>query len=349
MPARARAAGATALLAALPLAIPSRALPQEPRFKETVLVERVLVDARVVDARGQPIRGLAATDFRVEVDGKQVRVESVQWVSADEPYPEGLEPEVAAASGAPRPAPGRLIVFFFQKSLEPSRVVGLMRMQRRAAELLDTLGDEDRVAVVSFDSHLKLWVDFTNERARLRRAIEYSVLQEDRPQPIRSFYFPSLAEHFDAVAAQRAATPEKGLEVVAQALTPLPGAKTLVFLGWGLGEMQGRAGVRMTHDYEPARRALLQSRTSVFALDVTNADWHSLEVGLQQAAEDTGGFYAKTHLFDQPAFDRLQGALAGHYVIAVEKPATQKPGSHRLSVKLAGRQGNVLAQASYED
>jgi hypothetical protein len=238
-----------------------------------------------------------------------------------------------------------------------------MKMQRRAADLLDTLGDEDRVAVVSFDSHLKLWVDFTNERTRLRHAIEHSVIQEDRPQPIRAFYFPSLAEHFDVAAAERAASPEKGLEVVAQALAPLPGPKTLVFLGWGLGEMQGPS-VRMTNDYEPARRALLRSRTSVFALDVTRADWHSLEVGLQQAAEDTGGFYAKTHLFDQPAFDRLQGALAGHHVITIgkvskkplvchvitiEKPAGQKPGSHRLSVRLTGRRGSVLAPTSYQD
>lgn len=347
---RIRPIGAGATLAVAWLAsAPAVALAQEPRFKETVQVERVLVDARVVDGRGQPIRGLAARDFRVEVDGTPARVESAHWVSADEPYPEGLEPEAAAAAGAPKPAPGRLIVFFFQKSLDSSRVGGLIKMQRRAAQLLDTLGDEDRVAVVSFDSHLKLWVDFTSQRPPLRRAIEHSVLHQDRPQPIRAFYFPSLAEHFDAAAAQQAATPEKGLEVLARALEPLPGPKTLVFLGWGLGEMQGRLGVRMIDDYEPARQALLESRTSVFALDVTDADWHSLEVGLQQAAQDTGGFYAKTHLFDQAAFTRLRGALAGHYVLAVEKPAVQKPGSHRLSVKLLGRQGTVLTKASYQD
>ena len=46
--------------------------PTGAGFKKTVPVERVLVDAR-----GQPIRALAATDFRVEVDGKRVRVESV--------------------------------------------------------------------------------------------------------------------------------------------------------------------------------------------------------------------------------------------------------------------------------
>jgi hypothetical protein len=34
----------------------------------------------------------------------------------------------------------------------------------------------------------------------------------------------------------------------------------------------------MTADYEPARRAPQKARCSVFALDVTDADYHSLEV-----------------------------------------------------------------------
>jgi hypothetical protein len=139
----ARPIGAGAALAAASLVTLAPAAAQEPRFKETVQVERVLVDARVVDARGRPIQGLTAKDFRVEGDGKPARVESAHWVSASEPYPEGLEPEVAAAAGAPKPAPGRLIVFFFQKSLDSSRVGGLIKLQRRAAQLLDTLGDED--------------------------------------------------------------------------------------------------------------------------------------------------------------------------------------------------------------
>lgn len=341
----ARAIGVSVLPAAAAW-VASAAVAQQPRFTETVEVERVLVDARVVDRRGQPIRGLTARDFRVEVDGQPARLESLHWVSAGDPYPEGLDPE---AAGVPKSISGRLIVFFFQKSLDPSRIGGLIKMQRRAAQLLDTLGEEDRVAVVSFDSHLKLWVDFTNQRPRVRQIIEHSVLHQDRPQPIRAFYFPSLAEHFDAAAAKQAATPERGLEVLARALKPLPGPKALVFLGWGLGEMRGRFGVRMIDDYEPARRALIASRTSVFALDVTDADAHSLEVGLELTAQDTGGFYAKTHLFDHAAFTRLEGALAGHYVLAIVRPPGERPGSHRLSVKLPGHQGEVLAGASYEN
>jgi hypothetical protein len=85
----------------------------------------------------------------------------------------------------------------------------------------------------------------------------------------------------------------------------------------------------------------------VFTLDVTDADYHSLEVGLEQVSYDTGGFYAKTHLFQAQALRRLEGALAGHYVLVLEAPRLP-PGPHRLRVRLRGREGTVLAPPAWE-
>jgi VWFA-related protein len=315
---------------------------QEPRFRERVEVDRVLLDVRVVDAAGRAVRGLGPEDFRVEVDGRRVAVESAQWVSG-----QPLGPDEVADLGLPPAPPGRLIVFFFQKDLfEPSRIGGLLKMVRSAEDLLETLEPDDRVAVLSFDSHLRLWQDFTGNRTSLARALQ-AVLFDERasfdPCP-----FPALEPSFDAAAARRAATPEVALRVTAEALQAIPGSKSLVLFGWGLGRFTAGLGVRMTPDYGPARHALVDARTSVFALDVTNADYHSLEVGLEQVAEDTGGFYAKTHLFPDQAMSRLEGALAGHYVLAIEKPPG-KPGRHRVSVKRVGGPGTVLARDSYVD
>jgi hypothetical protein len=134
--------------------------------------------------------------------------------------------------------------------------------------------------------------------------------------------------------------------VLAEALQDVPGSKSLVFFGWGLGRFSS-TGVHMERDYGPARRALIESRTSVFTLDVTNADYHSLEVGLEQVAEDTGGFYAKTHLFSTQALRRLEGALAGHYVLVLEAPRLA-PGPHALRVRLVGRDGSVLTRPTWE-
>ena len=85
----------------------------------------------------------------------------------------------------------------------------------------------------------------------------------------------------------------------------------------------------------------------MFALDITNADYHTLEVGLEQVAEDTGGFYAKTHLFAGQALTRLERALSGHYVLTFARPALPR-GEHEIDVGLVGRKGTVLARRSYE-
>jgi hypothetical protein len=101
----------------------------------------------------------------------------------------------------------------------------------------------------------------------------------------------------------------------------------------------------MHGDYNAARQALDQARTSVFSLDITDADSHSLEVGLSKTAEDTGGLYMKTNQFAQMAVDRVQKVLSGRYELVVKTDVN--PGLHRVDVRLNGRPGSVLARRSY--
>jgi VWFA-related protein len=318
---------------------------QQPRYVERVDVARIVVDARVVDAAGQPILGLVATDFRVKIDGKPVRVESATWVGADAETERAARAPLESLPSAPAPPSGRLVVFLFQKSMESTRIVGLMRMLRESRDFLGTLMPEDRVAVLSFDSHLKVWTDFTSDRKRLAPILERGVLLE-RPPAVQAGPSPSLVERLAPDKGRRAYGIEKALEMIGEALEPLPGAKSVVLFGYGMGRL-GMTGVTMEHDYEPARRALIAARASVFSLDVTDADYHSLEAGLQLVSEDTGGFYVRTHIFPALAMRRLSGALAGSYVLFVEKPSGDRK-THAIEVELSGRKGNVLARSWYE-
>ncbi len=320
-------------------------MPRDVRFRESVTVESVVVDARVVDGSGRPVLGLGPGDFRLRVDGHEVPLQSATWVAGGEPPPVEAT-EAAIAAGAPVERPGRLVVYLFQKDMEPSRIVGLMRMLQRARSFADGLAPEDRVAVASFDSHLKLWLDFTTDRDRLHRILERSILFERHPV-LNVSDPPSLAASFDSVQGRRAATLETALLLVAQALRDVPGPKSLVLFGWGMGRWTPGVGVLLDDDYGPARRALADARVTVFALDVTDADFHTLEVGLEQVAEDTGGFYAKTHVFDGQAMRRLGDALAGHYVLTFAPPALPRA-EHALDIRLVGRKGTVLARRSYE-
>ena len=70
---------------------------------------------------------------------------------------------IREAARALRPA-GRLLIYLFQHDIarEPSRTQGHQKFLLSTDELLDMLDPDDRVAVFSFDSHLKFRLDFTN-------------------------------------------------------------------------------------------------------------------------------------------------------------------------------------------
>lgn len=104
----------------------------------------------------------------------------------------------------------------------------------------------------------------------------------------------------------------------------------------------------MGGDWVPARQALLDAGVTVFSLDITDADHHTLEVGLQAAAAETGGFYAKTHDFTAAAMARVEGALEGHYVLALMKPEGPR-GAHRVRIETPGRGARVMAKPGYAD
>ena len=319
--------------------------PPDIRFRDRVDVESVVVDARVVDGAGRPIRGLTPSDFRLKVDGRVVPVQSVTWV--DESAPPDPETTVAAArAGAPLPPRGRLIVFFFQKDLEPSRVMGFLQMLRRRARHARFAGHGGPRGrrVVRFPPQGLDRLHRPTARG-CAGCSSRSVLFERVPL-LGAGDAPSLVEHLEPGAGKRAAAPETALLQLGQAMKELPGSKSLVLFGWGMGRWSPGIGVFLERDYGPARRALVEGRVTVFALDVTNADYHTLEVGLEQVAEDTGGFYAKTHLFPSQAIDRLERALEGHYVLTFTKPALE-PGEHDIDIALVGRKGTVLARPSY--
>ena len=63
------------------------------------------------------------------------------------------------------------------------------------------------------------------------------------------------------------------------------GSKAVVLFGYGLGRGDG-GRVSLGRDYQLARARLLAARATVFSLDVTDADWHTLEFGLREVGAD---------------------------------------------------------------
>jgi len=329
------------------------AATQNQQYQERITVERILVDARVTDSHGNPIAGLKPADFQVRIDGKLAKVEAADWIPdtaaarelADIDRP---QTEVNTSLNVPPPN-GRLFVFFFQTDFarNASRVIGQMEILQKIDSFLDFLEPEDRVAVLSFDSHLKFRLDFSDDKHRIAAAMKDALLvNEPNTPPIVPM--PSLRSHLDPKTLKDISSSEQALLVLGNAMLPIPGPKSLVLFGWGLGTLSGDR-VWMPPVYGAARQALESARVSVFSLDFTQADYHSLEVGLGKVSADTGGFYAKTFHFPDIAIERLQKTLTGHYELEVRKPETKVRGLHTIEVSVNRRDAEVMARSTYVD
>jgi VWFA-related protein len=321
--------------------------------REQAVVERVILDAHVTGPDGNPIPNLGTADFLVTIDGKPVVLESVDWLPAGTPEVDAAAIAAVAPAGDGAAledvAPGRLIVFFFQTEHEISRLTGLLRMGLQAHRFLATLQPTDRVAVVSFDSKLKLRQDFTDDRAKIDAAIDAAIRRGDPPAPDPDSH-PALAKHLDQAAARKCATPERALEVLARALVPIAGGKTLLYFGWGLGTVGGMTGPNASEQkaWTEAMYRMSEARTTIFTLDVTDADYHSLEGSIQQIAELTGGTYYKTHLFPDLAMNLVGKAISGRYVLVLVKPPGPR-GEHSVEIALAGKKGRVISRQYFVD
>jgi VWFA-related protein len=317
------------------------------QYDETITVSRILVDVRVTAANGEAVPDLTAADFEVTLDGRPVVVQSATWVEEKEASssPSGpgfVEPPASSSRDwIPylAPAPGRLFILFIQTDFtrHSSRVKGQMKFRRYAEELIRSLAPEDRVAVFSFDSHLKLRRDFTADKDSVAAALEESILINHPPPPPAAAE-PALTSRLDRKALRKATTSEKALKLIAEALATIDGPKSLILIGWGLGHRaRGGTAVVMDHVWPAAFQALQAARVAIYVMDYTEADSHDLEHPLIQAAEQTGGFYAKTYTFPQAAIDRLRRTLDGYYMLELRAPAGMEAGSYALDVSVKRR------------
>jgi VWFA-related protein len=332
---------------------------QERPFVERVDVARVLIDVRVVDDRSQPVPGLEPADFEVRIDGKPARVETVEWAGSADRTAGPLASTAAAGFLDAGPA-GRLVVFLVQRNMGADSVsvrtrdIGLMRVLQLTEPLLALLTPDDRVAVLSFDSHLKIWSDFTSDTGRVRRLLAHNTLL-GQPGAIAASPDRSLIEWLTPERGRKTSTIEDALGLIGHALEPLPGAKTIILLGFGFNAIdrtevafRNRADAASKETHERILDALLRARAAVFSIDFTEADFHTFEAGLQEVSEVTGGFYVRTNLFAHRAIKQVADSLGGSYVLFVEKPQV-RPGRHDVWVKLVNRKGTVLSRSAYVD
>jgi VWFA-related protein len=316
-------------------------------YGTTVEVTRILTEVRVVDDAGHPITGLGPDDFRVKISGKQAEVEAVSWIPTTRDAAKMAATPRAGImpSGALLSVPGpRLIVVLFQTDINLYRIKGVVRMAPQAAEFVRELAPNDRVAFLTYESHLQLRSDFTTDHEALAKMITTTeILHGTIDPPIPSE--PRLSEYLNLKQAKSAATMSRGLELVGQALAQFPGPKTLVLFGWGVGRFN--PGHRITTpELTSAIASLTTARTSVFSVDITSADYHTLEIGLQKLSDDTGGLYFRSYLFPDVAMEQLVRVISSYYELSIKPPPKFKHPYH-ITVKVKRKGARVYVRQNH--
>jgi hypothetical protein len=339
-------------------------------YVEVVDVALKEVVARIVDRRGKPIRGLRPEELVATVGDREVPVVAIDWhSSAGAAEPSAPEPPAVAerreepkttpelpifADLRPQPAEepaelpedGTLVVIFVQighhmvVGLDESYIGGHLKLLPHLRRLLEDLPPGDRVAVVSFDSRLKVWLDFTTDRDEVAEAV-YRSIGFGEPEGVRRSAGVSLLDHLDLDAAREVTSPEEALRRTAEALEPLPGVKEVIFAGWALGRYTAGVGVVMPAEFGRAVRALGRADATVFALDVVQADSHQLASGLKSVAAATGGTYASLYDAAPRKVSELARTLSGYFVVTLDAKAIPDAGGP-LEIRLRDRPGQVL-------
>ena len=360
---------------------PAEPSPAEPEFVAPfgaeILVSEVLLDVLVTDRKGNVILGLGADDFVVTEGDRKVQVTSASFYSnrrsigaeaLETTASVGSAPHAGSAEPAARNpdaglAPRYFIFFFDDQRSHNADVPGLLQRQVRAGKdaiewLRTGLAPADWVAVLGYDNRLKLYQDFSDDRAALARAIENATLgRADRGNfPSRQAPSlpgaPSLAGGLpvgDALSRETG-TVYEALTLVAEAAAPLIGRKNLLLFTIGFGR------INRFHEYEPDPRyfepmseSLNDANVAVYTFDLTDTGTvHPFSNAMSHISTDTGGRYFPNVLhFKAPIADDAK-ETSGYYLVSYKaEHLTGMRGFQKVKVTLANPELKVTARKGY--
>lgn len=317
------------VLTALVLILPVVASGQQPpadQFEEEVDVTEVLLDVVVTDRRGKPVPGLEASEFTVTEDGEQVAVTSVEYYTTRYDVPEAeLAPGEVPAS--------RYFIFFFDdQRFNNNSTNRLLQQQLRAGKQAAAwaeahLQPSDWVAVVSYDSRLKIHLDFTQDRQAITDAIE-AATRGARPRAETSRR--AGADAGDASLLARLPTgkelsritprPYSALTRLAEAVGPIVGRKNVLLFSIGFGAVDDFSGIARgdARYYPDMIRALNDNNVAVYTVDVSTVDtsFHSQETFMSQLAADTGARYFPPTVSFATPLEQVSKETAGYYLLS---------------------------------
>jgi VWFA-related protein len=260
--------------------------PKAPQIMRTSS-DIVRIDVEVTDRSGKPVKGLAADKFTITDNGKAQKIsifsysdiESVETASADDSKP------IVIAVDSPTPVPQetldsqirdrRMIVLFFDLSSMQSD--DLLRAHDAALKFVQKqMSKADLVSVVVYSSKLTVWADFTNDRAKLEKAVA-RLTADASSQLADNSYAAAQEGEYDVQEYTGAAytadetefnvfnTGEKlaAIEGLANVLGAIPGRKAMIEFTGGITQ----TGEENRTDLRAATDAANLADVSIYSID----------------------------------------------------------------------------------
>lgn len=336
-------------------------LADEPvaSFDDLSEVKEVLLDVVALDRDGYPVLGLGAEDFLVEENGERVTVTGVSFHASRYGIIDG------ALEGIEAIPTSRYFILTYHNPIGGGSLGDVVtRRQHRLRQdsqewIQEHLLPSDWVAVVGYDVHLKIYLDFTQDRqalvdaihqAQLRRNPERQWARGGRPQPPSGA--PSLLRHLPSGKELRRGTRRfhDGLRLLAEALGYIVGRKNVVLFSSGFGALDSLqlGGHPELRHYDPMQQALNDHNVAVYSIDLTPFELQRAQAGsLRRLARDTGGGYLRdptSLLFPLQAISREN---VGYYLLSYQSERSVRGGYQRVEVSTSREGVRLRARTGY--
>ncbi len=319
-----------------------------PKFGENIDVNLVVLDAVVTDTHGHQILGLDKSNFVVKENGVVQPVESVEYFtnrtllnSKEENAPFQVE----------KTHDERYYIFFFDKPEEGRLWDRLARARAAAKDFVNAMKPGDRIAVVAHDVRLKVYSDFTNDKAQLNRALDEIA---GNGRGLSTGDGPIMKAINSDRMINETGTPYEALDLVADAVRGIRGRKDLLLFSPGIVDntQQIANGMVMNESryFRPMIESLNAANVTVHAMNIQE-DFTSLPFihqTLEQMADATNGEYYRNVVTFGPLLKRIEQQTNGYYVITYYAHHPRgTSGFQNVKVSLSNPEFHVKARTGY--
>ena len=342
------------VVALLALALPGFA----QQFEEKIDVNAVLLDVIVTDSKGNQILGLSKDDFIVKENGVAQEVDSVDYFTNRRLLDQREE---NAPFKVEQVREDRYFIFFFDKPEDPGVLFDQLAQARYAIKdfLAEDMKENDLVAIVGHDVRLKVWSDFTNDKAKLEKALDESARFGKGLTAAPAGEGPSILRNIDKSSmGKRTGSVYQALDVLAEAVRPIRARKNMVMFSPGIVDIgeSVRNGmiVDRSRDLDPAIQSLNAANVSVYTAQLQR----QIEAGvnttpflnqrLSEIANATGGEYYQFTTSFKPVVKKVEQTNAGYYLVTYRsrKPRGER-GFQKVNVSLKNPEFKIVARSGY--